>query len=121
MSDPNRPYAGGVVNVSDVHKDRLKKMKDRKKFYGRLTVIAMILLIVLGVAVGFSIFRSFNNKQLFDMTWSYEYAIVHMPDGKVIEGHVDSWTDFEDGDQIQIKIDGVTYLTHSMNVVLLSE
>ena len=61
------------------------------------------------------------NKQLVDMTYSYEYAIIALPNGEIVEGKVTSWTDFEDGDQLQIKIDGKTYLVHSSNVVLISE
>lgn len=61
------------------------------------------------------------NKQLVDLTYSYEYAIIALPNGEVVEGKVSSWTDFEDGDQLQIKIDGKTYLVHSSNVVLISD
>lgn len=61
------------------------------------------------------------NKQVFDTTYSYERAILCLPNGEVIEGKVQSWTDFADGDQIQVKIDGKQYLIHSENVVLISE
>ena len=61
------------------------------------------------------------NKQMVDLTYSYEYAIIGLPNGEVVEGKVSSWTDFEDGDQIQVKIDGKTYLVHSSNVVLISD
>lgn len=61
------------------------------------------------------------NKQIVDITYSYERAIVSLPNGEVIDGKVDSWTDYEDGDQIQVKIDGKNYLVHSSNVVLISE
>ena len=61
------------------------------------------------------------NKQMVDLTYSYERAILVLPNGEVIEGKVSSWTDFEDGDQIQVKIDGKTYLVHSSNVVLISK
>ena len=60
------------------------------------------------------------NKQMVDLTYSYEYAILSLPNGEVIEGKVSSWTDFEDGDQIQVRIDGKTYLVHSSNIVLIS-
>ena len=60
------------------------------------------------------------NKQLVDLTYSYEYAIIGLPNGQVVEGKVSSWTDYEDGDQLQIHIDGKTYLVHSSNVVLIS-
>ena len=61
------------------------------------------------------------NKQLVDLTYSYERAIILLPNGEVVEGRVSSWTDFEDGDQIQVRIDGKTYLVHSSNIVLISD
>ena len=61
------------------------------------------------------------NKQMVDLTYSYERAILVLPNGEVIEGKVSSWTDFEDGDQIQVKIEGKTYLVHSSNIVLISD
>lgn len=62
-----------------------------------------------------------TNKQVFDTTYSFERAILSLPDGTVVEGKVTSWNDYEDGDQIQVKIDGKTYLVHSSNIVLISE
>lgn len=61
------------------------------------------------------------NKQIFDTTYTFNTCVVSLPNGEVIEGEVDSWKDYEDGDQIQVKIDGVTYLVHSSNIVLISE
>ena len=61
------------------------------------------------------------NKQMVDLTYSYEYGIIGLPNGEVVEGKVSSWTDYEDGDQLQVKIDGKTYLVHSSNVVLISK
>ena len=61
------------------------------------------------------------NKQVVDLTYSYERAIISLPNGEIVEGKVQSWTDFEDGDQIQVKIDGVTCLVHASQVVLISE
>ncbi len=60
------------------------------------------------------------NKQVFDTTYNYNKAIIETPNG-VIEGEVESWCDYEDGDQIQVKIDGTTYLVHSSKIVLISE
>lgn len=60
------------------------------------------------------------NKQLIDVTYSFERAIIELPNGDIIEGKVSSWKDY-DGDQIQVKINGKTYLVHSSNVVLISE
>ena len=77
------------------------------------TILAVAMLAALLVLAG-------CNKQMVDLTYSYEYAILSLPNGEVIEGKVSSWTDFEDGDQIQVRIDGKTYLVHSSNIVLIS-
>lgn len=61
------------------------------------------------------------NKQLFDTTYHYDKAIIYLPNGEIVEGRVSSWTDFEDGDSIQVKIDGKTYLTHLCNVCLIDD
>lgn len=61
------------------------------------------------------------NMQVIDTTYSFERDIVNLPNGEVVEGKVESWKDYEDGDQTQVKIDGKTYLVHSSNVVLISE
>ena len=61
------------------------------------------------------------NKQIVDTVYKYDRAIIYLPDGTVVDGKVQSWTDFEDGDQIQVKVDGKTYLVHSSNVVLIDE
>lgn len=57
------------------------------------------------------------NKQMIDLTYEYSQAQIKMPDGTVIEGKVDSWNDYE-GDQLQVEINGTTYLVHSSNVIL---
>ena len=82
----------------------------------KFAVIALAAVLLIGAMV-----LAGCNKQLVDMTYSYEYAIIALPNGEIVEGKVTSWTDFEDGDQLQIKIDGKTYLVHSSNVVLISD
>ena len=79
--------------------------------------IAIALTLVLALSI---LVLAGCNKQMVDLTYSYEYAILSLPNGEVIEGKVSSWTDFEDGDQIQVRIDGKTYLVHSSNIVLIS-
>ena len=78
-------------------------------------IIALVLLITLALGIAGC------NKQMVDLTFSYERAILVLPNGEVVEGRVTSWTDFEDGDQIQVKIDGKTYLVYSSNIVLISD
>lgn len=81
-------------------------------------IIAVILAVVLAVSLAV---LAGCNKQMVDLTYSYERAVLVLPNGEVIEGKVSSWTDFEDGDQIQVKIDGKTYLVHSSNIALISD
>ena len=80
--------------------------------------IAILLALVLVLS---GIILAGCNKQMVDLTYSYERAILSLPNGEVVEGRVSSWTDFEDGDQIHVKIDGKTYLVHSSNIVLISD
>lgn len=80
----------------------------------------VIVLLLTVIAALSALLLSGCNKQMLDLTYSYEYAIIALPNGEVVEGKVSSWTDYEDGDQLQIKIAGKTYLVHSSNVVLIS-
>lgn len=79
-------------------------------------ILATILLLVF-MATGVSC----GNKQIIDLTYNFDKAIISLPNGQVVEGEIQSWTDYEDGDQIQVKIDGVTYLVHSSDIVLIKE
>lgn len=63
---------------------------------------------------------SCGNEALLDTTYTFRNAQIKMPDGTVVSGQVDSWKDFDNSDQIQVKINGKTYLTHSSNVVLIA-
>lgn len=58
-----------------------------------------------------------GNRQLIDTTYTFDYGIIKLPDGEIVEGPVQSWKDYE-GDQIQVCIDDVTYLVHASNAVL---
>ena len=82
----------------------------------RILTLVLAIVLVAGLLV-----LAGCNKQMVDLTYSYEYAIIGLPNGEVVEGKVSSWTDYEDGDQIQVKIEGKTYLVHSSNVVLISK
>lgn len=82
--------------------------------YKKLVAVLMIIVVMVVVLTG-------CNKDILDLTYTFNRAIVKLPNGEVIEGKVTSWTDYEDGDQIQVKIDDKTYLVHSSNIVLISE
>ena len=82
----------------------------------RIFIFAVIVIVV----IAFSLFILAScNKQLIDTKYHFNYAIIGLPNGNIVEGKVDSWTDFEDGDQIQVKIKGITYLVHSSDIALI--
>ena len=62
-----------------------------------------------------------GNRMLIDTTYEFDEAIVALPNGEIVEGKVESWMDYEDGDQIQVRIAGTTYLVHSENVALIKK
>lgn len=80
----------------------------------KLTAIVLGIIMTLGLLTG-------CNKQIIDTTYRYEQVQLILPNGEIIEGEVKSWTDYADGDQIQVKIDGKPYLVHSSNIVLMGE
>ena len=61
-----------------------------------------------------------GNKTLLDTTYTFDEAIIRLPDGSVISGEVTTWTDYEDGDSLQITLkNGNTYMVHASNAVLI--
>lgn len=79
----------------------------KKKILG----ISLVAMMALGLA-------GCGNKQIFDLAYTFNYAVIGLPNGESIEGEIDSWKDYE-GEQLQVVIDGVTYLTHAENVVMM--
>lgn len=82
--------------------------------------LCMLVVILLVVAM-MLMFLTGCNRQVIDTTFSYDNVILALPDGSVVSGKIESWKDYDDGDQIQVKIDGTTYLVHSVNIALIKE
>lgn len=65
-----------------------------------------------------------GNKDMWDTVYTYDYAIIELPTGEVVEGNVVTWSDYEDGDSIQVTIKTEngekTYLTHLSNAILIT-
>ena len=81
-------------------------------------------LIGLGIcilSIGGAYLTGCGNKTFIDTTYTFDKAIIRLPNDEVIEGTVQSWTDYENGDQIQVKINGNVYLVHSEDIVLIQE
>ena len=85
---------------------------------GKDTFVAFICVFMVIAIIGVGAFFTFNgNRTLIDTKFYYDYAIIRLANGDVIEGKVDSWCDYE-GEQLQLTIDGETWLVHSANVSL---
>lgn len=95
--------------------ERRKYMNRNIKRISCLIFAALIICAILLMFTGCA-----SNRQFFDTTYSFDEAVIRLPNDKVIEGKVESWKDYENSDQIQIKIDGKTYLVHSANCVLIN-
>lgn len=80
--------------------------------------VLLVVLILVGVCALSSC--SIGNRDIgVDLKQSFDEAIIALPNGKIIEGKIASWCDFNESDVIQITIEGVTYLTHYNNVILI--
>lgn len=95
-------------------------------FFENHPVISFIAILVIIVALAFIIAPLRNvvfhgNEQIIDTNWRYEWGIIQLGNGELIEGEITSWKDFKDSDMIQFTMDGISYLTHSSNVILCSE
>ena len=82
--------------------------------------ICILLIMAIVCALCFAL-AGCGNRQIFDTTWTFERAIIFLPDGEKIEGPIANWTDYDGSDMIQVKIEDKVYLTHSSNVILISE
>jgi len=90
------------------------------------TIIAILL--IFGLVIGGVLITRHSrnilfggNEQVFDTNWRYEWAIIQLGNGELLEGKITSWKDFDKSDMIQFTMDGITYLTHSSNVLLCTK
>ena len=86
-----------------------------KKIFIAIALIVVACLILTGCKYS-------GNRQILDTTYNFSRAIVYAPDGtKVAEGKVTNWRDFDDSDQLQVCINGKTYLSAAENIILIAE
>lgn len=85
-----------------------------KKLYGGLIIAATVFLISCS-----NVENTSANKQWLDWNYKFDTAIIDLHN-EVITVKVKSWTDYEDGEQLQIFAeDGTVYLTSSYNCTLI--
>ena len=85
---------------------------------GMFTFIAMVLVTSLLLTLPL-ILSGCGNKDMFDTVYTYDYAIIQLPNGEIVEGEVDQWRDYE-GEQIQVRMkNGDIYLASTYNITLI--
>lgn len=69
------------------------------------------------------VLASCGNKDILNLTYTFEYASVRLPDGTIIDGQVEEWARSDKTDSIRVTFkDGKgTYFTHATNVVLYNK
>lgn len=60
------------------------------------------------------------NKQIFDLDYTFKKAVCNY-DGDKFELNIDKWKDYEDGEQIQVKSGGKTYLLSANKCYLIGD
>lgn len=86
-------------------------------------IVISIALVVIMLFAFVGTATAWGNRAIFDMTYKFDRAVIMLPNepGGYICGNVESWQDYENGDVVQVKVDGKVYLTHYSNVVLIDD
>ena len=79
----------------------------------RKKLLSILLIACFGIAL------TACNYDLVDTQYNYNYAYIELQDGQIVTGKVESWRDYEDGEQLQVTINGITYLTSSYHCTLI--
>ena len=80
------------------------------------------LLSLAGIVGSAVLLTACGNKQIIDTTYTFNKAMIKLQDDTVVTVDIESWTDYDDGEQLQIKSkDGVIYLVNSMNCTLFAD
>ena len=79
-----------------------------------------MIIIALIIIISIICFRGCN-KQLIDLNYEFNYAIIQLPTGTIKEGKIKSWKDY-DGEQLQVTFtDGEVHLTSSTRCELINK
>lgn len=91
-------------------------MKIKKELF-KTTVVAVFIFAIMIIAIIFC--GGCGNKDLFDIVYTYDKAIIKLANGEVVETKIKNWTVY-DGGQLQVTAeDGTVYLTSSFRCDLI--
>jgi hypothetical protein len=73
---------------------------------------------IIVLALAMVLLISCGNRKVFDTQYRYDHAVIYAPDGtRIIEGKIEWWKDHSDA-TVDVKINGVVYLVHSVNIIM---
>jgi uncharacterized membrane protein YvbJ len=104
--------------MKEVLQEILSQEAKSRDVRNKVIIVWMSFLMILVLV---AVILSAYNYQPVDLNYNFNYAVIRLQNGEVIEGKVESWRDYEDGEQIQVKINGVLYLTNSFNCTLMND
>lgn len=62
-----------------------------------------------------------GNEDFVGTQYTFEYAMIRLPDGQIYEGEVEAWSRSSESERIRVTIDGIDYVTQYSNVCLFSK
>lgn len=89
----------------------------KKKICGFIALVICFVFILFSVGCSGTCVGC-GNKTFFDFQYIFNYAYVKLPTGEIVEGKLQEWNDYE-GEQLQVKIDNIIYLTSTFNCTLV--
>ena len=76
-------------------------------------------IVAVACAVAASAFLTGCNKQVFDFQYTFDTAVITI-NGETNVYSINSWTDYQDGEQLQLTLqDGSVILVSSYNTILV--
>lgn len=88
-----------------------------KKGFTLIELLCAIIIIAIAILILCGLTDS--NKQVFDFDYTFNEIVCNY-DGDKFELKIDKWTDYE-GEQIQVKSNGKTYLLSANHCYLIGE
>lgn len=80
-----------------------------------------IITLTLVLALLVTMLTGCGNMDLWDTNYTFDRAIIKMPNGEVLEVENKQWCDYE-GEQVQIIAkDGTVYLVSTYNCILIND
>lgn len=81
----------------------------------KILTLTLVSMMIMGLA-------GCGNRDMFDTNYTYDRAIISLPNGESVEVRIKQWRDYKDGDQLQIiSEDGTVYLTSTLNCTLIKD